>query len=413
VTFHLLHPWFDFAAAARRASRFFRRHASGPSLSGSEEPAEGQDSGKQFSPPAGPSRIRKGNPIRALGRYSLAALTIPDPSNGIIPPAVVRALTLHRKLGVDGLYASAPPFSVHVAAHWIHRLSGIPWIAEYRDPWSPESDEDRIRSKMKIRVSRFLRARTVRSAARHVTNADGQKEWLSSFLPPERARGIIVAKNGIAEILETPVQKDAGPFRVLYPGTLYRDRSPEPFFRALGRVASELNLGPEALEVVFLGLTYDDTERFVARVARDCGVDHLVRFMDWVPGSESRRLVNEADCLLLLAKGWLRQIPNKLFDYLGSRNPIVAYVDLGAGGEPERILRRVGGHLIVDSQEVDEVAAFLRGLLLDPDRRRVPRGRDDVLHSLSTDRQMTLLLDDLDPGRRGSRNAGAVPASSS
>jgi hypothetical protein len=101
----------------------------------------------------------------------------------------------------------------------------------------------------------------------------------------------------------------------------------------------------------------------------------------------------------------VRQIPNKLFGFLGSRNPIIAYVASEALGDAERILNQVGGHLIVSSSEIDGVVEFLKELILNPARREVARGRGDVLEELCTDRQMEILLRALKlapvpPGRR-------------
>jgi len=86
-----------------------------------------------------------------------------------------------------------------------------------------------------------------------------------------------------------------------------------------------------------------------------------VTFRDWVPHTESQSLVKSAGLLLLLAQEQPLQVPNKLYEYLGSGVPILAIAD--KTGETARMLRTVGSHYVVDPDDAPSLDAALEQAL--------------------------------------------------
>jgi hypothetical protein len=91
------------------------------------------------------------------------------------------------------------------------------------------------------------------------------------------------------------------------------------------------------------------------------GIQEFVQFRDWVPHDAARALIEQADVLLLLAQGQPDQVPNKLYEYLGSRGTILGFVD--PDGESARMLRDVGGHVVVTSSDLAEAEAAVAQVL--------------------------------------------------
>jgi len=63
-------------------------------------------------------------------------VAVPDPYCGWIAPAVCEGRRLLSGARFDAIFSSSPRPSVHLAAALLARGSGLPWLADYRDPWS-------------------------------------------------------------------------------------------------------------------------------------------------------------------------------------------------------------------------------------------------------------------------------------
>ncbi len=77
---------------------------------------------------------------RLLGKLGLdwipKQLLTPDERIFWAEKAANRARKMLKEGGFDCVYTTGPPFSVPVAGLWLKRESHLPWLAEFRDPWT-------------------------------------------------------------------------------------------------------------------------------------------------------------------------------------------------------------------------------------------------------------------------------------
>ncbi len=71
-----------------------------------------------------------------LSSYLRANLFVPDARKGWVPYAQKAALARIAQGGIDVLVTTGPPHSTHLAGLAIHQKTGIPWLADLRDPWT-------------------------------------------------------------------------------------------------------------------------------------------------------------------------------------------------------------------------------------------------------------------------------------
>src|SRR5690606_27569135 len=109
-------------------------------------------------------RVRK-----LVSRHYNALFFFPDRQVGWIPYAASAARRLFREWRPDVIFASGPPFSVHVIARRLSRVSGVPWIAEYRDRWSDDPYEFGYTTKLTKYMERKLEDACLASASGVVT----------------------------------------------------------------------------------------------------------------------------------------------------------------------------------------------------------------------------------------------------
>ena len=305
-------------------------------------------------------------------RWILSFLWLPDYRQGFIP-AVARAA--RERLAddpADLLYTTAPPFSTHLAGFWLARRTGLPWITEFRDPWSDNPWKPaRLRSRPAEALGRWLERACLRASARIIPVSEGIARLLAAKLPSSLQGRVETVRNGIDDLAPAPATPATdAPRRITYVGSFYLDRDPRLFLEALAAVVARHPAIRSRVMVDFVGHCRSFGTVDVEAEVRRLGLEELVSFRDWVPHEESRRLVGGASLLLLLARGQPAQIPNKLYEYLGTRRPILAFVD--AEGECAAMLRQVGGHQVVtDTDPATATVALERalGLAPDPDAR--------------------------------------------
>ena len=326
-------------------------------------------------------------------RNLLSLLWLPDDRQGFIMPAV-RAGFSEIRAGADLIYSTAPPFSAHVAGLLLKLWSGASWIAEFRDPWTDNPGKPAfVRSRFSDTSERWLERRVLRAADLIVAVTRSTRDLLANKLQADEADRVIVSMNGIGAVRQerNGAAPREGPIRILYTGNLYLERNPTGFLRALGHARARMHFTPDDVRLDFVGDCQHFLGRPVRAIAEECGVADLTHFTAWASPDDCRKLQENADLLLLLATGQPAQVPNKLFEYLGSRKPILAFLD--DRGDSAGMLREVEGHHVITEKDSPAerdaiVAEAIRLARVSP-----TRGNAAVLEQWATTLQMRRLLD--------------------
>jgi glycosyltransferase involved in cell wall biosynthesis len=322
----------------------------------------------------------------ALRTLLLSLVWIPDDELRFVLPAYRAARRLLRE-GVDLVYTSAPSHSTNLAGLLLKRIHGIRWCAEFRDPWCyPHSFPA---TPLVERVNEYLERRCIKAADHLVTVTDQAADLYRRRLG-RSADKVIVVRNGIPAILRRAERREGDPFRIVYSGTIYGRRNPQSFLRAAAAVSREYaDAGPQLAIDMFVGNGQAADVTPLDAWITEHGMTSKVCLHDWVSHSDLQQLLRQADLLLLLAQQQPLQVPNKLYEYLGTGVPILAIAD--AHGETARMLRQVGGHYVVADDSVSGIAAALRDAIR---RRDHPSSREPqgVPEDWLTERQMRLLV---------------------
>ncbi len=84
-------------------------------------------------------------------------LIFPDTQIGWYPAATAGGMRLVRERPFDLVFSSAFPITSHLVARTLKRRSSLPWVAEFRDPWSDDA-ESRAVAAAALRVERSMAA---------------------------------------------------------------------------------------------------------------------------------------------------------------------------------------------------------------------------------------------------------------
>ncbi len=320
-------------------------------------------------------------------RAIFSLLWLPDDRQGFIGPAVRAARTLLRR--GDIVYTTAPPFSMHLVGLRLASARTF-WVAEFRDPWTDNAWKPwHVRTALTDALERRFERRTLRRASLVVAVSDGIDRLFRRKVERADTR-LLLVRNGIDTLLPPSRSKRAGPFRIIHVGTFYYGRDPRPFLAGLAMLRNRRGLAADQLQVELVGQCKWFHGISVEQEVERRGLTDLVRFHDWIPHAECQRLITEADALLLLAMRQPDQVPNKLYEYLGTRVPVLALAD--DEGESALMLRQAGGHQVVADEDPAGVATALEALL---EARGTPAG-GAILEEWTTDRQMAKLVEALE-----------------
>jgi glycosyltransferase involved in cell wall biosynthesis len=301
-----------------------------------------------------------------LKRWVLSVLWTPDDRQGFIWPAVRRALQAAEREPFDLIYSSAPPFSVHLAGLLLKQRLGVPWIAEFRDPWLDSAGKGaHVRSRLMYAAEARMERACLEAADEVVTVTHSAARAIGAKRATVGRSTPHVVLSGIESAPTPQPARAPGPTRVLYLGTLYHGRDPRPLFDALARLRQEGRLPHGTVDVRFVGACRWFHGLPVQELSSHSGIADVVSLHDPVPPSQAQSLLHEADVLLLLAQRQPTQVPHKLYEYLGAGRPILAFAD--EHGETTRMLRHVGGHQVVtEATPADETAERVAAALQSP-----------------------------------------------
>jgi len=319
-----------------------------------------------------------------LFQQYLAWRTFPDQWGQFAPTLVSHGKSLHPSL----VYSSGPPMSVHRAARLIAAHHGVPWIAEFRDPWTDAATgRPAFSGTIMTWAASRLRRQIVHEPTATVAVSDGIAKWLTS----EGAQEVVLSRNGIPDrLLEDSGPRMVSAGTIAYFGAFYLERSPAPFFAALGALQRGSALSSD-FSLTFVGEVQEFGGRSVSELLDEHGLLENAQLRSRMPHDQVTELMRSSGVLLLLAQRQPNQVPNKLYEYLAARRPILAWVD--HAGESAAILRRIGGHFLVTEHtpaaEIPSiVAAALRAA-----REGWISSNSSELDALRSSRQLAKVVD--------------------
>lgn len=255
-------------------------------------------------------------------------LKTPDSRLGWVPFGVARGVQCIRRSRPDILYSTSPYASAHLIAWTLHHIFRIPWVADFRDPWisNPYATTDYLSLN---RWNGCLERLVVQSASTIVCNTGTLRGSLCRRYPNVEAKCVVIPNGVDLDLFATIPTKRTSPrdeFQLLHAGQFYGPRRPHELFEALRSARERLAMGGLRPHLTLLGgETHDGTS--LRTLAEHAGVGEAVSIVGQRSHAETLALLQEADALVMVGSsgaGAELQVPNKLYEYMGARRPILA-----------------------------------------------------------------------------------------
>lgn len=386
IAYHF--PPFTGSSGVQRTlsfCRYLREHGWRPVVLSVDPSAYERTSAAQLADIPSDVHVRRTGALDAArdlafrGRY-WGRFALPDRWSSWWWTAVPAGLRLIRKHKVDAIWATYPIATALRIGSTLARLSGRPWIADFRDPMVeviPGTGElfpsDPVLRRARLTIER----RAAETAARLIFCTEGARDIVAERYPSTGAERLVVIPNGYdedafrdADVLARSIPGSSRKV-LLHSGLIYRsaDRDPTALFEALRRLSDERVLSPENFE---LRLRDPSNERHFRDLALRHGIDELVTIAPALPYREALAEMVVADGLLLLQGVTSNPaVPAKLYEYLRAGRTILPLVH--PEGETARVLRKVGVGAGASLTEPGPIADLVRTWMRDPTTGHEPR----------------------------------------
>ena len=265
--------------------------------------------------------------------------------------------------GVDVLWTTSSPESAHLAGMALRRRFGLPWIADFRDPWvgratyAPPTRWHDARH-------RALERGVVEAADRITLVSEAMVALYRDRYPGVPRERFVYVPNGVdsddwrradgeasSAASAQEAERDRGRFVLLHAGQLAHRPTVRTLLAAARRVIEADPSASSSIRLRFLG----GNEELLPEEYCDPALHGIVELLPSRPHLEALAAMRRADALVLLGHGGEPDsllYTGKIYEYLTSGRPVLGILDPGPGAE---LLRASGAGPVCSAR--DETAA--------------------------------------------------------
>lgn len=246
---------------------------------------------------------------------------IPDARCWWVKPSVKYLKEYLRKYPVDAIISTGPPHSMHLIAMKLKEALGIPWIADFRDPWTEIDYYDELHlTKWADRKQHRMEREVLAKADKVVTIG-----WdCARSLGRLGNRNVRVIPNGFdwetnAALSVPPVSSE---FTLTHVGIISASRNEHQLWQALSELKAADSGFLKALKIKLIG----QVDQSVLKSIEESGLQENAELVPYIPHDQIQQMQSASQVLLLFinntpnAKGILT---GKIFEYLASGRPIL------------------------------------------------------------------------------------------
>lgn len=265
------------------------------------------------------------------------------------------------------IWSTFPIATAHLIGAELQRRSGLPWVADFRDPMAQDGyPTDPITWQHFKRIEE----RVMHQASLMLFTTPGAARMYRERYPTANVH-IEVLENGYDEETFTKADKalgerlplNPGHLTLLHSGIVYpTERDPSALFEALGKLKRTRPLVAEKLKLRFRAAVHDDLLR---RLASKNQVEDMIEIMPAIPYREALTEMLCADGLLIMQGGSCNaQIPAKLYEYMRALRPIIGLTD--PHGDTASTLSAVGINTISSLEDAASMESLLLSFVANP-----------------------------------------------
>ncbi len=272
------------------------------------------------------NNIRKSKSIKFFIKKTYKTLEknflIPDYGILWFPFSIKAALSEIKKNNIDIIYATAPPFSVLLQAALIKKITKKKLVLDIKDDWmhmTRFNDNPRaLQRKLEIRMERFC----VNHADKVILVTESSLNDFIRRYPKQKDKFVLIT-NGcdVSEYKNYWIQQfaDNKKFTIIHSGVMTSTRNPSGFFKAIKELKEEKIISPKNFNMKFIGHI---PQNIVEMIEKE-DLNEIISSCAPLEREDYIRTISKANLLVAFNYQIKTLIPGKLYDYWGSRKPIL------------------------------------------------------------------------------------------
>lgn len=275
---------------------------------------------------------------------------IPDARCWWVRPSVKFLSKYLKEHPVDAIVSTGPPHSMHLIAKALHKKMHIPWVADFRDPWTDiDFYHDLKLTRCADRRHHRLEHQVLTEATKVVTVG-----WdCAKGLENHGAENVHVITNGFDDVPENDIKEliqldDV--FTMSHIGIIGANRNPEKFWEAVG----EIDIPDFKIRLI------GQTDNSVIESIKKNNIKKFVEIFPYIPHNQVVEEQLKSHVLLLFvnntpnAKGVLT---GKLFEYLASGRPVLAVGP--EDGDSAKIISETDSGIVIDFDDKEKMKSVI------------------------------------------------------
>ncbi len=246
---------------------------------------------------------------------------IPDARRFWIKPSVSYLSKWLQNNPVDAIISSGPPHSMHLIAYQLRKQFEIPWIADFRDPWTEIYYFNDLKlSNWAVKSHKRLENKVLSGTDEIIVVGKSLKNEFAK----KTDKPIHVITNGFddEDYASLPTPRDES-FSIVHIGTFMPSQNPEELFEVLAELCNEYPCFEKDFKLRCIGKLDVKVRDSISR----SGLNSSFEFVDYLPHNEVVTEQKRAAVLLVSINrtvGSEKILTGKVFEYLAARRPILA-----------------------------------------------------------------------------------------
>lgn len=303
------------------------------------------------------SEKKKPGKIQQFSMWLRGNFFIPDARKFWIKPSIKFLTEWLKTNKVDAMVSTGPPHSMHMIALGVKNNTGLPWLADFRDPWTNiDFYHELMLSKRADKQHHEQELKVLSNADNVVVISNSMK---TDFLKI-KDRDYAVITNGFdySDIENKEVITDPK-FSLAHIGSMAKSRNPENLWKALADLKERIPGLSDDLVIKLVG----SIDIAVINSLEKYNLTANLEKIEYRPHDEIIAIQQQSRVLLLVINDTPNSkviLPGKFFEYMASGRPILCIGPID--GDAAEIIHDTHAGVVADTSNYDEIREKISSL---------------------------------------------------
>jgi glycosyltransferase involved in cell wall biosynthesis len=273
-------------------------------------------------------------------------LFIPDARVGWYFPAVKKGLDVLKKEKIDTIVSIGPPHTTHLIGKKLSVKYKIPHIPVFIDPWVDISYYRNFRrNRLTLKIDNRMEKSVLKNAASVVFVTETMKmDYESKYSFVQGKSNVLYWGYSEEDFSDIELKEKSTDEKIIvHAGNIFSYQNPIKFWQ---QIKKEISSGSK-LRLKFIGTV----DPLIKESIKKAGLQQNTEYVGFLPYKKMLEEICNADFLLVCATE-PRHVPGKLFEYLRTGIPIIAFGD--ENDEVKEIIERANAGMMFGYEESGE-----------------------------------------------------------